>query len=102
VIMERWTFGRKIKKEEKPDTAFTKAQRDWIIERDEGTSQMRHYSEEKGFYNHKACPHDGEPCGHLEIHHILPRRVGGGASADNLLTVFKCEHTGVCPSKRIG
>jgi hypothetical protein len=108
--------GRKIKQivEDGEDVELfmerlTKGQRQAILERDDYTSQMRHYSEEKGFYNNEACPYDGQPCDHLSVHHVLPVREGARRGMkpedvndpSNLITIFSCEHTGVCPSRRI-
>lgn len=86
---------------ERVEFALTKKQRDAIIERDGGTSQLRHYSEEKGFYKEPNCIYDGNPCPHLEVHHIKPQRTGGKDEATNLITLKACEHTGRCPSGRI-
>lgn len=62
---------------------------------------MRHYTEQKGWYKNENCPYDGRPCSHLEIHHITPVAEGGTNDPDNLITISKCEHVGVCPSGRI-
>lgn len=75
---------------------FSERQRKAILERDNNTSQMRHYSEESGFAptpveKCKAC--NGKGCG-LQVHHIDPRRNGGGDTPDNLITLFACEHIG--------
>lgn len=76
--------------------SLTERQRKAIIERDEGTSQMRHYSEQKGFHRMKAedcvdC--DGKGCG-LQVHHIQPQRTEGADEPENLITVYQCEHNG--------
>ena len=76
--------------------ALTKKQRDAIIKRDDGESQMRHYSEEKGWFRRtpKNCPYcGGRGCG-LEAHHITTQRNGGMDAPDNLITLNRCEHTG--------
>ena len=71
--------------------------KDWerkkILERDNYTSQMRHYSEEKGW--HTGC--DNCPCPEhqfVEVHHVNPNGNGGSNDPPNLLTIFRCEHTG--------
>lgn len=76
--------------------SLTEKQRQAIIIRDEETSQMRHYSEQKGFFKKKKedCLNcDGQGCG-LQVHHIDPRRNGGGDEPNNLITLFQCEHNG--------
>lgn len=88
-------------KNEKPNTDFTRKQRDWIIRRDDGHSQMRHYSEEHGWYTNEVCPYDGKPCTNLEVNHIIPRRVGGEAKPENGITLYECEHNGTCKEGRI-
>lgn len=80
---------------------FTRKQRNAILERDGNDSQFRHYTEEKGFHTRGYCKTPKEPCDHLEVHHIKPRRVGGDADPRNLVTVSKCEHVGICPSGRL-
>lgn len=93
--------------EDVPDTPpettkpLTKAQREAILQRDEHTSQMRHYSEDRGFYNNKACPYDNNLCTSLQVHHIQPRRAHGGNEPENLITIFECEHVGRCKDNRI-
>lgn len=90
-------------------TRLTKAQRERILQRDGFTSGMRHYSEEKGFYQNKACPFDGQPCTSLQVHHIEPVRWGlfnlfkpaEINSPDNTITLFECEHVGHCRAGRI-
>lgn len=75
---------------------ITKRQREWILRRDNDTSQMRHYSEEKGWHckdpstcsgcDSKGCPR--------EVHHINPQGNGGVNRPQNLITLQRCEHTG--------
>jgi len=84
-----------------PELPLTKNQREAILERDDYHSQMRHYSEGRGWYKNDVCPYDGEPCPHLHVHHIQPQRAHGGNDPTNLITIFECEHTGRCPSNRI-
>lgn len=77
---------------------LTPSERQSIIERDNSTSQMRHYSEERGFYKRtredcKICTITGKECG-LQVHHINPRGNGGGNNPNNLITLFTCEHVG--------
>ena len=73
-----------------------------ILERDSHTSGMRHYSEARGWYFNDSCPFDHKPCDQLQVHHIQPRRSGGAIEdPDNLITLFQCEHVGVCNSRRI-
>lgn len=76
--------------------SLTERMRSWIIKRDDNQSQLRHYTEKKGFKTKdvetcKDC--DGEGCG-LQVHHIDPRRNGGDDVPDNLITVLQCEHNG--------
>ena len=92
-------------------TNLTPKQRRAILERDNHTPQLRHYSEEKGWHKGGLCS-DGEQgkCDHLHVHHIKPQGVMKDANASrddindpyNLITTGACEHTGVCPSKKIG
>lgn len=81
--------------------ALTKRQREAILERDEHTSQMRHYSEEKGWHTGGYCIDGGENCTDLHIHHIVPQREGGSDEPENLITLFACEHVGVCKQQKI-
>jgi len=88
---------------------LSKKDKEKIRERDGYTSGMRHYSEERGFYQNKNCPYDGKPCSSLQVHHIEPVRKGlflrkSGQEIndpDNLITVFECEHVGHCKDGRI-
>ena len=83
--------------------SLTERMRTWIIKRDEGTSQLRHYSETKGFCKRdpKDCKDcNGQGCG-LQVHHIDPRRNGGGDVPDNLLTLLQCEHNGKKTGKKM-
>lgn len=81
---------------------LTKKQREWVLRRDDYHSQMRHYSEEKGWYKNENCPYDNYPCDQLEVHHIKPMRMFGprGNSPENLITLHGCEHQGVCKDER--
>lgn len=81
--------------------ALTKKQREAILERDNHTSQMRHYSEEEGWHTGGYCEDGGEGCSHLAVHHIKPQREGGSDEPENLITLFECEHVGRCPSGKI-
>lgn len=81
--------------------SITPKQRKAILKRDNNHSQMRHYSEEKGWYKNENCPYDGKPCTKLEVHHIVPQHLGGEDEPNNLLTISACEHRGVCPDRRI-
>lgn len=80
---------------------ITRKQRLSILERDNHTSQMRHYSEERGWYKNSNCPYDGKKCNSLHVHHIKPVRTGGKDTPENLITVFSCEHVARCPEGRI-
>lgn len=85
--------------------ALSKRQRESIIERDGGRSQMRHYSEERGFFQSdpstcKEC--EGKGC-KLQVHHIEPQRYAQAVlnllATDydepyNLITLYECEHNG--------
>lgn len=79
--------------------AITQKQRLKILLRDGGKSQMRHYTEEKGWHNGGYC--EDEICEHLQVHHIETQRNGGGDYPENLITLSQCEHNGVCPSRKI-
>lgn len=79
-----------------------KGERLAILKRDEHQSQMQHYNEEQGWHNNGYCGDvDINPCTHLQVHHIQPRRTGGLDEPTNLITLYQCEHVGVCPDKRI-
>lgn len=80
---------------------LTKGQRNAILNRDNYRSQMRHYSEDRGWYKNEVCPYDREPCSSLQIHHITPVRAGGKNEPDNLITISECEHVGKCKDNRI-
>lgn len=80
--------------------AYSQKQRDWILERDNHTSQLRSYNEEDGWNNKGYC-HEGGGCNHLHVHHIQPQRTGGEDSAQNGITLFECQHTGKCPSGKV-
>lgn len=75
--------------------ALSKKQRDSILERDDYTSQLRHYSEEKGW--HTIDPYLPEGKAKPHVHHIVPQRNGGEDEPDNLITVWEHEHTGRLP-----
>jgi hypothetical protein len=80
---------------------LTKQERLSILQRDDFHSQLRNYSEEKGFHTNENCPYDNRPCPHLEVHHVLPVGAGGKNEPENLITLFSCQHVGRCPSNRI-
>ena len=84
---------------------LSKAQRDAIVARDDGQSQMRHYTEEKGWYTGGYCEDGGEGCNDLQVHHIKPRRTcETQEEADNprnLITLYACEHNGKCKDRKI-
>jgi len=86
---------------ERAKRRLTRKQREAILRRDDYHSQMRHYSEERGWYVNENCPYDGEPCANLHVHHIQPVRAGGTNDPENLITIFSCEHISVCPERRI-
>lgn len=76
--------------------ALTKKQREAILVRDKNKSQLRHYSEQRGFYQSdptkcKEC--DGLGCP-LQVHHIETQRIGGEDEPENLITLYQCEHNG--------
>ena len=76
--------------------ALTRRQKQWILTRDNNTSQMRHYSEEKGWHckdptTCEGC--DGKGCPR-HVHHINPQGNGGSNRPNNLITLFSCEHIG--------
>jgi len=83
---------------------LTKRQREAILDRDDHTSQMRTYSEEKGWHLASYCDNP-EDCNDLQVHHIKPRRkCKTQEEADNprnLITLFSCLHTGICKKRRI-
>lgn len=81
--------------------AFTERERNAILERDNHTSQLRHYSESTGFAPHNGCIYDGNPCPYLQVHHIDTQRNGGGDTPDNAITLYECEHNGRCQGNRI-
>lgn len=85
---------------------ITKNQRKAILERDNHTSQMRHYSEEKGWHTGGYCE---EGCDNLHVHHISPRRIESdkGKTREqvndprNLITLYQCEHVGICRDRKM-
>jgi hypothetical protein len=81
--------------------ALTKKQRQAILERDDYTSQMRHYSEDEGWHHGGYCEDGGKECTDLHVHHIIPQREGGLDEPENLITLFACEHIGVCKQQKI-
>lgn len=86
--------------------ALTRRQRKSIIERDNGTSIMQHYSEEEGWHNGGYCE-EWQECTNLQVHHLVPQRMlydmipkPTREQVDdplNLGTLFSCEHIGCCP-----
>ncbi len=81
--------------------ALSEKQRNAILDRDDNHSQMRHYSGKRGWFTNANCPYDDNPCNKLEVHHIVPQRMGGEDEPRNLITLTKCEHAGVCPEERM-
>jgi len=80
----------------------SKKQREAIFERDDFTSQMRGYSEEKGWHIKEGyCADGGETCEWDHVHHEIPRGFGGTNTPENLITVHSCLHVGKCPGGRI-
>ena len=84
---------------------LSKSQREAILKRDDYQSQMRHYTEEKGWHTGGYCEDGGEGCTNLEVHHIKPRRTcetqEEADNARNLITLYSCEHTGVCKDRKM-
>lgn len=82
---------------------LTKAQRDWILRRDNYTSQLRIYTEEEGWEQSQGLCGEGREigCRRLNVHHIVPSGIEGGNRPTNLITVFECEHTGTCRDGKI-
>lgn len=81
--------------------SWSKTRKD-ILDRDNNESQMRHYDEERGWHTDvDHCEDGGQGCTHTQVHHIQPRRAGGGDDSDNLITLYECQHTGRCPSEKI-
>ena len=74
---------------------LTPAQRNAIIQRDNNTSQMRHYSEKRGFHTgcQVGCPVEAIKR-KLQVHHINPFGNGGTNDPENLITLYQCEHVG--------
>ena len=89
--------------------ALTEKQRRLILDRDDHTSQLTQYSEEKGWHRSQGYCGDGENCTHLHVHHVEPSGIGMSEgknrkdidTASNLITVFECEHTGRCPERKL-
>lgn len=74
---------------------LTQAERRSILERDEYTSQMRHYTEDGGFQKGcRDCPIKDKGKRKLQVHHVNPNGNGGSNEPENLITVYECEHTG--------
>lgn len=80
---------------------YTRKIREKIISRDDGVSQLRKYSEEKGWYRHGGYCADPDTCNSLHVHHIKPQRTGGNSNPKNLITLGSCQHVGRCPEERI-
>ena len=81
---------------------LTDAERKSILERDNYTSQMRHYSEEEGWHTGGYCEDETwQSCNDVHVHHIIPRGNGGTNNPENLITLFACEHVGVCKKGKI-
>lgn len=86
--------------------SLSERERRAILNRDGHKSRMLHYSEERGWHTGGYC---GDGCDKLEVHHICPDRVGKSEgkkpeqinSASNLVTLYKCEHAGVCPERKV-
>lgn len=74
------------------DRPLNQKQRQAILERDCYSSQIT---------GEPNCPYDNFLCSNLHVHHIIPLRVGGRSVPENLITLFSCEHVGVCPERRI-
>jgi hypothetical protein len=87
--------------------ALNRRQRADILSRDDYTSQMRHYSEEKGWHTGGYCEDGGLDCDNLQVHHIQPQGTFENYhdpekdSPNNLITLFECEHSGRCPDLKI-
>ena len=85
----------------------TEKQRKLILERDEHTSQIRHYSEKGGWQRGGYCRDKGLGCTDLHVHHLKTRRTMRGRPRDvvdestNLITTFACEHNGVCKQRKL-
>lgn len=78
--------------------ALNKKQRQAILDRDNNTSQMRHYDERKGWVKGKPCA--TSECA-LQVHHIETQRNGGEDDPSNLITILECEHNGRCRTGEI-
>lgn len=81
--------------------ALTEKMRKSILERDNHTSGMLHYSEQDGWYTGGYCLDRGNDCADIHIHHIDPQRNGGGDTALNTIALYACEHIGICKAARI-
>ena len=90
--------------------ALTEKQRKAILERDDHTSQLLHYSEEEGFHRGGYCGDETwKTCSNLHVHHIRPQGVDKDAGLSredrddprNLITLFKCEHVGICDDHKM-
>jgi hypothetical protein len=90
--------------EQNHSTGFTDRQRQAILERDNFQGQMRHYSEDRGWFTGGYCDVPLS-CQSLHVHHITPQRILSSQgfsreqinSPENLITLYSCEHTGQCP-----
>lgn len=82
--------------------ALTQKQRLAILERDNHQSQIRHYSEEKGWHTEPKCEDCRGVC-RLEVHHIIPQLWAIAKlhlnwdeidTPENVITTNSCEHVG--------
>jgi len=88
---------------------LTKRQRLAILDRDDHQSQLLHYSEERGWYKGGYCENGGVGCTHLHVHHVIPAGIGKKLGWDreqrdhprNVITLYQCEHVGICPSRKM-
>lgn len=69
--------------------SFTRNQRLWCLDKAGHQSEMRHYSENKGWHHWERRPEDA-----LHVHHIDPQGNGGGDNPFNAIVLYEREHVG--------
>jgi len=80
---------------------YTQKVRGQVLKRDNFASQLRKYTEEKGWFRHGGYCRRPENCDWLQVHHITPQRMGGSSQMENMITLTECQHIGRCPGCRI-
>lgn len=80
---------------------YTQKIRRAVLRRDNFKSQLRKYSEERGWHRHGGYCARPDDCNWYQVHHITPQRMGGGSEMQNMITLAECQHVGRCSGCRI-